>query len=109
MQSLGRSVSLKEAVSLNQLPQGVLLELDTEKTPPNNFLEEEEEESEDSYAHERMLDQLNPECLNFSAGNDTEADTDQLVNILVTQHISACCIVCALLTLKYNSFISGPA
>ncbi len=77
VQSLGPggNVSLKEAISLQQLPHGVLLEIDPDST--HSYLGEEEEGDKESYQQDHMLDQLNPECINVAAANNSE--TEQLV------------------------------
>ncbi|XP_064391991.1 inactive peptidyl-prolyl cis-trans isomerase FKBP6-like [Halichondria panicea] len=71
--SRGPSVSLKEGVELNQLHNGVILEIDTEAMQAQ---EPYPDDAEESFEGANVLEQLNTECIGFAGNNLSDSDNE---------------------------------
>ena len=77
-------MSLKEGVELNQLHNGVMLEIDTEAMQAQQPYPDDTEES---FEGENLLEQLNTECIGFTGNNLSDSD-NELVRIMNISVIS---------------------
>ncbi len=71
-------MSLKEGVELNQLHNGVILEIDTEAMQAQ---EPYPDDAEESFEGANVLEQLNTECIGFAGNNLSDSD-NELVKIM---------------------------